>query len=93
MFGIGGGEFLVIALVALIAVGPEQLPSVMRKFGNYVAQLEAWPTVSVANSCRGWTSSIRSSGPATAPTRSRSSAGLCRVGIEVHDRPGVRPPR
>ncbi|MEZ5379497.1 MAG: hypothetical protein R2733_23555 [Acidimicrobiales bacterium] len=41
MFGIGGGEFLVIALVALIAVGPEQLPSVMRKFGNYVAQLRS----------------------------------------------------
>ncbi len=41
MFGIGGGEFLVIALVALIAVGPEQLPSVMRKFGSYVAQLRS----------------------------------------------------
>ena len=37
-FNIGGGEILVIALVALIAVGPEQLPSVLRKLGRFVAQ-------------------------------------------------------
>ncbi len=37
-FNIGGGEVLVIALVALIAVGPEQLPSVLRKIGRFVAQ-------------------------------------------------------
>ncbi len=37
-----------IALVALIAVGPEQLPSVMRKFGGYVAQLRG-----MADSVRG----------------------------------------
>lgn len=30
---------MVIALVALIAVGPEQLPSVMRKIGGYAAQV------------------------------------------------------
>ncbi len=30
---------MVIALVALIAVGPEQLPSLMRKMGNYAAQV------------------------------------------------------
>ncbi len=41
MFGIGGGEFMVIALIALIAVGPEQLPSVMRKLGGYVAQVRS----------------------------------------------------
>ncbi len=41
MFGIGGGEILVIALITLIAVGPEQLPSLMRKFGNYAAQLRS----------------------------------------------------
>ena len=41
MFGIGGGEFLVIALVALIAVGPEQLPSLMRKMGGYAGQMRS----------------------------------------------------
>lgn len=37
-FNIGGGEILVIALVALIAVGPEQLPGVLRKLGRFAAQ-------------------------------------------------------
>ncbi|MDH3681045.1 MAG: twin-arginine translocase TatA/TatE family subunit [Acidimicrobiia bacterium] len=40
-FNIGGGELLVIAMVALIAVGPEQLPSVLRKIGKGVAQIRA----------------------------------------------------
>lgn len=40
-FNIGGGELLVIAMVALIAVGPEQLPSVLRKFGRGVAQIRS----------------------------------------------------
>lgn len=37
-FNIGGAEILVIALVALIAIGPEQLPGVMRKVGGFVSQ-------------------------------------------------------
>ncbi len=32
---------MVIMLVALIAVGPEQLPTVMRKVGRYVSQLRS----------------------------------------------------
>jgi sec-independent protein translocase protein TatB len=40
-FNIGGAEVLVIAMVALIAVGPEQLPSVLRKFGRRVSQLRS----------------------------------------------------
>ena len=39
MLNVGGGELLVIALIALIALGPEQLPSVMRKLGALSAQL------------------------------------------------------
>lgn len=41
MFNIGGPEVLVIALIALVVVGPEQLPSVLRKAGKQVAQLRA----------------------------------------------------
>lgn len=44
MFNIGGGEILVIALIALIAVGPEQLPSVMRKMGGFVNQVRTMTT-------------------------------------------------
>jgi len=35
---LGGAEILVIAVVVLIAVGPEQLPSVLRKGGRLLAQ-------------------------------------------------------
>ncbi len=38
MLQVGGGEFLVIVLVALLFVGPEQLPSVMRRVGGWARQ-------------------------------------------------------
>lgn len=47
MFGVGGGEFIVIALLALIVVGPEQLPGLMRKAGQTASQLR-----SMSNSLR-----------------------------------------
>ncbi len=43
-FNVGGLEILVIAMVALIAVGPEQLPGVLRKVGAFVAQARAMTT-------------------------------------------------
>ncbi len=36
--GIGGGEYLVIAIVALLVVGPERLPLLLRKLGKIVAK-------------------------------------------------------
>src|SRR6476620_7205276 len=36
--GIGGGEYLIIAIVALIVVGPERLPLLLRKLGKMVAK-------------------------------------------------------
>ena len=41
MFNIGPGELIVVALVVLIAVGPEQLPGMIRKVGQTVAQLRS----------------------------------------------------
>lgn len=41
MFNIGGPEVLVIALIALVVVGPDQLPSVLRKAGAYASQLRS----------------------------------------------------
>jgi len=38
---IGGFEVLVVAIVALIAVGPEQLPSVIRRIGRSAAKARA----------------------------------------------------
>ncbi|MFV0526717.1 MAG: Sec-independent protein translocase protein TatB [Acidimicrobiales bacterium] len=39
LFNVGGLEVLVIAVIALIAVGPEQLPVVIRKVGRVMGQV------------------------------------------------------
>ncbi|MGE3445483.1 MAG: Sec-independent protein translocase protein TatB [Acidimicrobiia bacterium] len=39
MFNISGMEFLVIALVALLVLGPEKLPEAARKAGRVVSEL------------------------------------------------------
>lgn len=39
MFGINGGEFLVLALVALLVVGPERLPGYAEQLGRWVRRL------------------------------------------------------
>ena len=36
MFGIDSGELLIIAVVALVVIGPKDLPRVMRAIGNFV---------------------------------------------------------
>jgi len=41
VFNIGPAELLIIGLVLLIAVGPEQLPSVIRRAGSTVAQFRS----------------------------------------------------
>ena len=38
MFGIDSSELLVIALVALVVIGPKDLPRVMRTVGNWVGK-------------------------------------------------------
>jgi sec-independent protein translocase protein TatB len=39
MFGIDSGELLVIAVVALVVIGPKDLPRVMRTIGNFIGQM------------------------------------------------------
>src|SRR6185503_14171328 len=38
MFGMDSGELLVIAVVALVVIGPKDLPRVMRSIGQWVGQ-------------------------------------------------------
>ncbi|KPF80418.1 hypothetical protein IP88_00420 [alpha proteobacterium AAP81b] len=38
MFGIDSSEFVVVALVALLVIGPKDLPRVMREVGRWVAK-------------------------------------------------------
>ena len=39
MFEIGWGELLIIGIVALIAIGPKELPTVLRTLGQYMAKI------------------------------------------------------
>lgn len=39
MFGIDSPELLVIAVVALVVVGPKELPSLLRSWGKWMAQM------------------------------------------------------
>jgi Tat protein translocase TatB subunit len=39
MFNVGGPEILVIFLVALIVLGPQQLPKAMRTLGSVMAEV------------------------------------------------------
>jgi Tat protein translocase TatB subunit len=39
MFNVGGGEVLVILLVALVVLGPDKLPGAMRSVGNMVGEM------------------------------------------------------
>jgi sec-independent protein translocase protein TatB len=38
MFNIGWSEYLVIAVIALVAIGPKELPGVLRMVGQWVAK-------------------------------------------------------
>ena len=38
MFGIDSGEILIIAVVALVVIGPKDLPRVMRAIGSFVGR-------------------------------------------------------
>ena len=40
MFDIGWSELLVIAIVAIVVVGPKELPRVLRSFGRYANKLK-----------------------------------------------------
>jgi sec-independent protein translocase protein TatB len=40
MFDIGWSELLVIAIVAIVVVGPKELPRVLRTFGTYAGKLK-----------------------------------------------------
>src|SRR5262249_54720739 len=39
MFDIGWGELVVIRIVALIAIGPKELSTVLRTFGQYMGKI------------------------------------------------------
>ena len=44
MFNIGWSEYLVIAVIALVAIGPKELPGVLRMVGQWVAKARKMAT-------------------------------------------------
>jgi len=40
MFGISGGELFFIIIVAIIVLGPDKIPGVMRTFGKFMANVK-----------------------------------------------------
>ncbi len=40
MFGLGGGELIVIVLLALLLVGPKDFPKVARQMGRWVRHIK-----------------------------------------------------
>lgn len=40
MFGIGGGELIVIILIALVFMGPDKLPAIARSIGKGVRNIK-----------------------------------------------------
>lgn len=44
MFNVGGGELLVIALIALIVLGPERLPEAARTIGKVMGEVRRLST-------------------------------------------------
>ena len=42
MFDIGLAEIAVVAAVALVVIGPKDLPHLMRKLGNWAGQARRW---------------------------------------------------
>ena len=44
MFNVGGQEFALIIVLALVVVGPDQLPGLIRKMGHYAAQARQMST-------------------------------------------------
>src|SRR4029450_3103713 len=43
MFGIDSPELLVIAIVALVVIGPKELPGLLRSWGKWMAQMPGMP--------------------------------------------------
>ncbi len=40
MFDIGWGEFLLVGIIALIVIGPKELPTVMRTLGHWIGRVK-----------------------------------------------------
>lgn len=40
MFGLGGGELFIVVLLAILLIGPREMPKAAHQIGKWVAQLK-----------------------------------------------------
>ena len=73
MFNVGGPEIVVILLVALMILGPDQLPKAMRTFGNVMAEVRK-VTGGIQAEIHKAMDSIDTSGPTSDRPHSESEA-------------------
>jgi sec-independent protein translocase protein TatB len=90
MFNVGGGEVLVIAVLALVVLGPDRLPQAARTVGRHLADARR-----IRDGFRGELDQVLGRGespapaptaepaPAAAPAPSAPAAGRRRVPEEV----------
>ena len=48
MFGLSFGELVVLLIVAVVVIGPKEMPKVLRKAGSALASSAAWRTTSAS---------------------------------------------
>ena len=80
MFNIGGGELIVIVLVALIVLGPERLPGAAKEVGKAMTELRSMS--------RGFTDELK-----TALDDTKEAAAFERGDAHVAQRPAAGRPR
>ncbi|RMH41542.1 MAG: hypothetical protein D6689_10890, partial [Deltaproteobacteria bacterium] len=84
MFGLGGWEIIIIAIVALLALGPDKLPDTARKLGKGIRDLkrqtrELQATIEqdaqIGEAVRDLKAALRGEDPPPRPRRPARAAG------------------
>ncbi len=103
MFGIDSSEFLLIAVVALLVIGPKDLPRVMRLVGGWVGRGRAMTRhlrsgfdtmmreAEMEEMQKQWAKQNADIMAATAPAAVGPHAYDATVGEQVYDHPGALP--
>ena len=81
---VGGAEVFIVAVIALIAVGPEQLPGVIRKVGQSAAKIRA-----VANNMKSEFMSELDDGDVDALRQLSNNPGSFLMGTGTDDDPVI----
>jgi sec-independent protein translocase protein TatB len=106
MFNLGGGEILVILLLALIVLGPQRLPDAARKLGSALGEVRRMANgfqteikaafdevdVSSGSTTPAPTTTTSRERPVTGPAPEPDGAGTVAAGAEPTPPPGPEAP-